>query len=89
MTSETESPLTFPCDFVIKVFGNKNDAFESAVMSIINQHCPDVAENAYNYRPSKDEKYLAISANIHVDSREQLDNIYRELSANPNVLMVL
>lgn len=89
MTEKSESLLTFPCEFVIKAFGNKNDAFEAAVITTINKHCRDVPENAFGFRPSKDGKYLAISVKIEAESQEQLDTIYRDLSANPNILMVL
>jgi putative lipoic acid-binding regulatory protein len=87
--TESQSLLQFPCEFVIKVFGNKNDDFETAVITIIRQYCHDIRENAFAYRPSKDQKYLAISVTIDAESQEQLDNIYRELSSNPNILMVL
>ncbi len=84
-----ETLLTFPCDFVIKVFGNKNDEFEKTVLSIVQQHCSNLKENAFQHRPSTDGKYVAISVSVHVDSKEQLDAIYKDLSSNPNVLMVL
>lgn len=86
---QPESLLKFPCDFVIKVFGNNNDEFEITVITIIRKHCEEVSETAFTTRPSKDGKYLALSATVHIDSKEQLDDIYRELSSNPNVLMVL
>lgn len=86
---ESETLLTFPCEFAIKIFGNKNDAFETAVISIIRKHCDDLTENAFSYRPSKDNKYLAMTVTITAKSKEQLDSIYVELSSNPNVLMVL
>lgn len=89
MTDAPETLLKFPCDFVIKVFGNKSDEFEIAVMSIIRKHCSEVSETAFQTRPSKDGKYLAISANIYVESKEELDAIYKELSSHPLVLMVL
>jgi putative lipoic acid-binding regulatory protein len=85
----TESLHKFPCEFIIKVFGNKNDEFETTVITIIRQHCPDLRENALVLRPSKDGKYLAISVTLEAESKEQIDAIYRDLSANPNILMAL
>ncbi len=87
--TESESLLTFPCEFVLKVFGHKNDEFEKTVISILNTHCSDLKENAFSYRDSTDGKYLSISVKINATSKEQLDAIYRELSANPHILMVL
>lgn len=89
MTPPEESLLKFPCDFTIKVFGLKSDEFEAAVLVIIHKHAPNLSGRAIESRPSQQGKYCALSITIHVDSKEQLDNIYRELSASPQVIMVL
>lgn len=80
---------SFPCDFPIKVFGLANDTFEKAVLTIIHKHVPDLAENALRTRASKDGKYLSITITIHAKNREQVDNIYRELTASEVVIMAL
>ena len=93
MTNEniypSQSLLQFPCEFVIKVFGHASNEFELQTLTIIRHHIQDLAENSIKSRLSKDGKYLALSITMPVDSREQLDAIYQELSANPMVLMVL
>lgn len=89
-TEKTASPLlTFPCEFVIKVFGKASDEFETAVLAIIRKHVPDLRENALQTRLSKDNNYLALTITFHAETREQVDNIYHELSANPLVIMSL
>ncbi len=89
LPDEQKGGLAFPCEFVIKVFGQTSDEFEVTVLALIKKHLPNLAENAIQSRPSKDGKYSALSITVHVDSREQLDTIYRELTANPSVLMAL
>jgi putative lipoic acid-binding regulatory protein len=90
MTEETkQSALTFPCEFVIKVFGIATDLFESQVLDIVHVHCPDLHASAMRSRPSKDGKYLALSITVHVESQKELDDIYYELTACPFVLMAL
>lgn len=90
MGKETNPPvLQFPCEFVIKVFGLATDEFETAVMTIIHVHIKDLREDAFRTRASKDGKYLAITVTITATSKDQLDDIYRDLSANPLVLMAL
>lgn len=86
---EPTSALVFPCDFVIKVFGLASDTFEISVLGIIRKHVPDLGETAIKNRHSKDGKYLALSVSVHVNSKEQLDAIYRDLTSNPLVLMAL
>ena len=83
------SSLQFPCEFLFKIFGKATDEFEIAVLSIIRKHTDELKENAIRCRPSKDGNYMALTITILAQSQEQLDNIYRELSSNPLVLMVL
>ena len=84
-----DSPLQFPCDFTIKVFGLASEVFEMEVITVIRQHVPDLRENALALRYSRDRKYLALSVTFTAESREQLDSLYRDLSGNPHVLMTL
>lgn len=85
----SESLLTFPCDFIIKVFGESSDEFEVKVLSIIHKHIPDLPEGALQSRLSETGKYRALTITVHVESKEQLDAIYRELSLAKEVLMAL
>lgn len=92
MVNDDETPqslLTFPCEFVIKTFGLSSPEFETAVISIVRKHVSHLREDAFRSRLSKDDKYLALTVTITAESREQLDNLYRELSGDPLVLMVL
>lgn len=81
--------LTFPCPFVIKVFGNASEELETAVLTIIQKYVPTLSNKDIQIRPSKNGKYDALSISIIADSRTQLDAIYRELTSHPLILMVL
>lgn len=81
--------MHFPCEFLIKVFGFASDQFEKETLTIIRKHVAELKENALKHRLSKDGKYLALTITITAESQEQLDQIYRDLSANPLVLMAL
>jgi uncharacterized protein len=92
--SETKTPnkktlLTFPCDFTIKVFGLANDNFETTVLLIIQKYIPHLTGHTVTSRTSENGKYLALSITISAESQEQLDNIYRDLSSSPAVLMAI
>jgi len=80
---------TFPSDFIIKVFGLASDDFEKTVLTLIRKHLPDIREDAIKQRSSKDGKYLALTISVYVNSKEQLDEIYRELTSNPQIIMAL
>jgi putative lipoic acid-binding regulatory protein len=81
--------LVFPCEFSIKIFGLASKEFQPLVLALIRKHLPDLPESALQSRASADGKYIAFTATLHVNSREQLDNIYRELTSNARILMVL
>ena len=69
--------------------GTQSETFESAMVMIARKHAPNLAEAAVRSKPSKTGKYLAVTITIQAQSREQLDNLYRELSAHADVKMVL
>lgn len=81
--------LNFPCEFPIKIIGIQSPDFEREITSILLRHVPDLLpENVVN-RPSSAGKYLAISATFVAQTREQVDNLYIELTRNPQVKFVI
>jgi putative lipoic acid-binding regulatory protein len=87
--SETESLLEFPCDFPIKVMGAARDDFAQAVVAVVQAHAPDFDAASLEMRASGKGNYIAVTCTIHATSREQLDNLYRDLSSHPYVKIVL
>lgn len=86
---QSESLLKFPCDFTLKIFGLGNDEFESEVLMIVNKHIHNVSDRAIQSRPSENGKYRALTITIYVENRQQLDDLYKDLSSSPHVLMAL
>lgn len=86
---ETESLLEFPCDFPIKVMGAARDDFVQAVVMVVQAHAPDFEAASVEMRASGKGNYLAVTCIIRATSREQLDNLYRDLSSHPYVKIVL
>jgi len=84
-----EKLMTFPCEFPIKVVGKKSDQFEVEVFGIIRKYFTSIAPDALQVRPSKNNNYLAITVNVTAQSQQQLDDMYRELSACDLVIMAL
>ena len=80
--------ITFPCQYPLKIIGLKTN-LEKAVVPILHKHIPDLGEGAITLRPSKDNKYLSITVSINAKSKEQLDELYKELSACKDVIMAL
>jgi putative lipoic acid-binding regulatory protein len=84
-----ESPLTFPCQFPIKVMGVNSDSFKNEISMIANQQIPGLDEAAISSTPSRTAKYLSVTITVTAQSREQLDDLYRAFNKHPDVKMVL
>ena len=84
-----ESLIEYPSAFPIKVMGAKVDGFVEAIISVARQFDPSFDASTVETRPSRAGNYLGLTITITATSREQLDAIYRELSAHPMVKVVL
>jgi len=83
------SALEFPTAFPIKVMGRRTDDFAQAIVEVVLRHAPDFDAGTLEMRASREGNYLSVTATITATSREQLDNLYRELTSHPLVAMVL
>ncbi|MGD9591755.1 MAG: YbeD family protein [Candidatus Berkiella sp.] len=89
MSTDQKGKLTFPCEFTFKIIGLANNEFEVAALTIMRNHFPQLGEGAITSNLSKNGKYLAYTATVHVISQAQLDAAYKDLSAHPLVLFAL
>lgn len=83
-----QSLLQFPCEFPIKVMGEPPE-FVELVRELVNTHLETPNDFHLSVRESRNARYLSVTVTITATSREQLDAIYRELSAHERVLMAL
>jgi uncharacterized protein len=79
----------FPSDFPIKVMGRRDGDLRALTQAIIERHAGPLPESSIRTRTSGDGNFLALTYVVHATSREQLDSIYRELTACKSVLMAL
>ncbi len=89
MPLPAESLLKFPTAFPIKVMGRTQEGFAQAIVTLVQRHAPDFDAATVEMRASSAGKYLSLTCTINAVSREQLDDLYRDLTAHPNVVMVL
>jgi hypothetical protein len=89
MTTEEAQGFEFPCEYQIKAMGIDDGSFHELVIEIIRRHCDSVRDDSLRMRPSSAGKYVSVSIMIEASSREQLDAIYDDLTADEKVLMRL
>lgn len=86
----TAAPLIdFPCDFAIKVMGETHDTFSTTIVELIQTVVPAFNASRVEMRASSAGKYISLTCTVYVVSQEQLDDVYRLLSAHPLVKYAL
>jgi uncharacterized protein len=81
--------LEFPTEFPIKVMGRCDSDLKALTREIIERHTGPLGDERVKVRTSGDGNFLALTYVVTAQSREQLDAIYRELTACKAVLMAL
>ncbi|MDP9087282.1 MAG: DUF493 domain-containing protein [Pseudomonadota bacterium] len=79
----------FPSEFPIKVMGRQGSELRALTQAIIERHTGALDDSRVKTRTSSDGNFLALTYTVLATSREQLDDIYRELTACKSVLMAL
>ncbi len=87
--NDAASPLTFPCAFPIKAMGRAEPGFRERVEAIVRAHVPELSRHAVRAVHSARGNYVSVTILITAHSREQLDAIYRDLTACEQVLVAL
>jgi len=84
-----ERLLEFPVDFPLKVMGRRVDGFAQSIAATVAGHVPEFDPATMEFRASSRGNYLSVTVTVHLESREQLERLYRALAAHPLVSVVL
>jgi uncharacterized protein len=84
-----ETLIEFPCRFPIKAMGLAGVEFETLVVEIVGRHVEGMNEVDVRSRHSRGGKWVSVTLTIEAHSREQLDAIYRDLTAHESVAWVI
>jgi putative lipoic acid-binding regulatory protein len=79
----------FPSEFPIKVMGRHDSNLRALTQEIVERHAGKLPDSSVRVRTSADGNFLALTYIVQAQSRDQLDAIYRELTACKSVLMAL
>ncbi|MDO4877953.1 MAG: DUF493 domain-containing protein [Neisseria sp.] len=88
MSGQKDGLIEFPCRFPLKVMGGSHPDFAGEVLTAVQAHAPDTREEHVSLRPSRDGNYMSATVTVYAENQEQLDNIYRALTAHPMVKVV-
>lgn len=84
-----ETLMKFPCDFPIKIVSNIHFDLETFATNVVHTHAPKMEYIPATTNQSSKGNYQAVTIIIKATSQQQIDAIYKDLTANKNVIMVL
>jgi uncharacterized protein len=84
-----EKLLEFPTVFPLKVMGLRVDHFAQEISKVVSTHIFDFDPGTIEMRASSKGTYLSVTLMLRVESRDQLEAVYRDVSAHPLVKIVL
>ena len=87
MTDDTL--MEFPCEFPIKMMGRDQESFRKAAIELVEAHAGKVGEDAIATAASSKGNFVSITITINAESQQQLDDIYRALTAHEEILVAL
>jgi putative lipoic acid-binding regulatory protein len=84
-----DSVLEFPCPFPIKLMGRDTPEFRATARALVEKHAGEIADEAVQAALSRNGRFVSVTITITATSKQQLDDIYREVTAHSDVLMAL
>lgn len=69
--------------------GRSNIGIENTVFGIVSKHAPDLSKQAVKIKTSSNGRFTSVTVDIMAESKQQLDELYMELSSHPDVLYAL
>ena len=84
-----ETLLEFPCSFPIKMMGRDTPAFRQLVRELVEKHAGPIDDSAIRNSLSRNGRFVSVTITVSAQSQQQLDDIYRDVSAHEDVLMAL
>jgi uncharacterized protein len=87
--SGADTNFIFPTEYPLKIAGKNHPELETTVVEIVRRHVGDFDSTTVTVRESKGGKYLAVSVTFTAQSKAQLDALYRDLTAHPDIVWAL
>jgi putative lipoic acid-binding regulatory protein len=79
----------FPCLYTFKVFGRHSETFGDQVSSVVATTVGTLALDSVKVRRSEHGNYVCVSIVTRLASREELEQIYRDLGNQVEVILYL
>jgi putative lipoic acid-binding regulatory protein len=71
------------------MMGRDTPAFRTIVRELVEKHTGPVDDTAVQNSLSRNGRFVSVTITVLATSQQQLDDIYRDISAHDDVLMAL
>ena len=85
----TETSITFPCDYPIKVVGDVRPDFHDEVYDVVVKHDPTLTTDRVSQKTSRKGNFVSISFMLLAKSESQLKSLFEDLKEIESVRLVL
>lgn len=86
MTTTEKPKHEFPCDYVIKIISDPHPNFPDEALAIISNA---TTIKQHKVTPSKKDKYISLSVNMHLQAEKVLADIYEQLKQISYIKMIM
>ena len=83
------SLLTFPATLALRAMGHNQPGFAARVLAALRACQPELTEEALNMRPSREDKYLAVTITLTVHNQAELDALYNSLRGVEGLILAV
>lgn len=88
--AEQEAPkIEFPCDYSIRIMGERREDFVQRVFELVQQHAPEIQREEVKTKDSRHGRFMSVHLVIVATGVDQLHNIHQSLLTYDAVKMVL
>lgn len=77
-----------PCHHTFKVMGEMRHPLAQVVSEIALGICPGFDASRITMRPSSGGKYLSVTIEVYLETREQINALYAAFNAAPEIKLV-
>lgn len=88
-SADNKALITFPSRYVLKVTAIATEMRLETLLAIVKPHVPAIAATDITVKNSSQGKYVSFSVSFMAESQEQLDALYRDLTARKECVFVL
>lgn len=86
---KNEELWEFPMDYPLKVVGEAHHPLAQIVADLICRYVPSFDPATLEMQSSSKGKYVSIRVLFHAERKEQINDIYAALAAEPAIRLVL